>query len=71
MINFRLKQAGYKNEMPLFTDDAIKLIYDHTQGYPRRIAMLCHDALEAIVMKDRSFVDAEIISELIFHGAQV
>ena len=71
MINFRLKQAGYKNEMPLFTDDAIKLIYDHTQGYPRRIAMLCHDALEAIVMKERSFVDAEIISGLIFHGAQI
>jgi len=71
MIEFRLKQAGYKNQNPLFTDEAIKLIYEHTQGYPRKIAMLCHDALETIVMKDRSFADAEIISGLIFHGAQI
>jgi len=71
MIDFRLKQAGYKKNTPLFTDEAIKLIYEHTQGYPRKIAMLCHDCLESIVMKDRSIVDAEIISGLIFNGAQV
>jgi len=71
MIEFRLKQAGFKNQNPLFTDEAIKLIYEYTQGYPRKIAMLCHDALETIVMKDHSFVDVEIISGLIFHGAQV
>jgi general secretion pathway protein A len=71
MIEFRLRQAGYKNEKPLFDDEAIKLIYEHTQGYPRKIALLCHDALETLVMKDRSFVDGQILSELIFHGAQV
>jgi general secretion pathway protein A len=71
MIEFRLRQAGYQNQTPLFNDEAIKLIYEHTQGYPRKIALLCHDALETLVMKDRSFVDAQILSELIFHGAQV
>lgn len=65
MIEFRLKQAGYNRQNSLFTDEAIKLIYQQTQGYPRRIAMLCHDALETIVMKERSSVDAEIINGLI------
>lgn len=65
MIEFRLKQAGYNRQNSLFTDEAIKLIYQQTQGYPRRIAMLCHDALETIVMKERSSVDAEIINGLV------
>jgi len=65
LIEFRLRQAGHKNYIPLFTDDAIELIYHQSQGYPRRIAMLCHDALETIVMKERPLVDAQIINDLI------
>ena len=64
MINFRLRQAGYNWQKGLFTDDAIKLIYQHTQGYPRKIALLCHDALEAVVMKEGLTVDADVISSL-------
>lgn len=71
MIEFRLKQAGYKLENNLFTDEAMRLIYQQTQGYPRRIAMLCHDALETIVMKEWSIIDAEIINELISQEAGV
>lgn len=66
MINFRLRQAGYNNQdHELFSDEAIKAIHAHTQGYPRRIAMLCHDALEYIVMKEKNFVDEDVIRELI------
>lgn len=65
MIAFRLRQAGLKGKNSLFDDEAIKLIYRYSQGYPRKIAMLCHDALETIVMKDASVVNAEIISGLI------
>jgi len=64
MISFRLKKAGLNGQGSLFTDGAIKLIYQQTQGYPRRIAMLCHDALETIVMKERPIVDDEIINSL-------
>ena len=71
MIEFRLKQAGLSNPAKLFTDEAIKLIYQQTLGYPRKIAVLCHDALEAAVMKDLPFVDAEIISGLISQEAKV
>lgn len=65
MVSFRLHQAGYRNETQLFTEEAIKMIYEYTQGYPRRISMLCHDALEMIVMKERSVADGQIINELI------
>jgi len=65
MIRFRLKQAGYNGLRSLFSDEAIKLIYRHTQGYPRKISMLCHDALETLIMKDSETVDAEIINSLI------
>lgn len=65
MINFRLRQAGYNSGSGLFTDEAIHLVYEHTQGYPRQITMLCHDALESIIMQEKSLADAEIIRELI------
>jgi len=65
LIEFRLKRSSSNGQVGLFTDEAVKLIYQFTKGYPRRIAMLCHDALEAIVMKERSNVDAETIEELI------
>lgn len=65
MTDFRLKKAGYKGDNGLFTEGAIRLIYQHTQGYPRRIAMLCHDSLETIVMKERHVVDEEIVAGLL------
>jgi general secretion pathway protein A len=64
MIAFRLKQAGYQGE-GLFTNEAIRLIYQQTQGYPRKIAILCHDCLEMAVMKERLAVDAEIVNALL------
>lgn len=65
MIQFRLAQAGLNSGRTLFNEEAIKLIYSYTQGYPRRIAMLCHNALESLVMKQRQLVDRDIIQSLI------
>ena len=65
LIDFRLMHAGYSGEKSLFTDKAMKLIYEHTQGYPRRIAMLCHDCLEAIVMKDLAMVNVDVVDVLL------
>lgn len=70
LIEFRLRQAGHTRESNLFTDEAIKLIYQYTQGYPRRISMFCHDALETIVMRERYFVDVGIINDLIAQEAR-
>jgi general secretion pathway protein A len=65
MIEFRLKKAGYRGSMPFFTEEAIREICRCTQGYPRRIAMLCHNALKMLVMESKPYVDASIIRELI------
>jgi len=65
MIEFRLKTAGYVSRYPLFSDAAIGLIHNYTQGYPRKIAMLCHDALESLVMHNKEMVDKDLVQELI------
>ncbi len=71
MIEFRLKQAGLDNPTSLFTGKALGQIYEHTQGYPRKIAMLCHDCLETIVMKEQPVVDSETVNSLIFQEAKL
>jgi len=68
MINFRLKQAGFNSNKNLFTEEAMRKIYEHAQGYPRRITTLCHDALEVVVMKEKDIIDVEIINELVNRG---
>jgi general secretion pathway protein A len=65
MIEYRLTSAGGPEHAMLFTDEAFALIYRVTHGYPRRIALLCHDALEALVMYDKRVVDGRLIEELV------
>jgi len=65
MIEFRIKKAGYQANMCLFLDEAIKEIFEYTKGYPRRITMLCHQALKSLVLKNKFVVDKELIQEII------
>ena len=65
MIEFRIKQAGYKANMHLFLNGAIKEIYRHTHGYPRRINMICHKALKRLVMNNKFVVDEGMIRTII------
>jgi len=65
MIEFRIRQAGYRASMHLFLDEAIKEIYQYSKGYPRRITMLCHKALKNLILKNKFVVDAELIREII------
>lgn len=64
MIEFRIRQAGYRGGERLFEEAVFKKIYDYTGGYPRRIAMLCHKALKNMVMRNRPVVDSKSIEEL-------
>jgi len=65
MIDFRLRQAGYKKEERLFTDEAVQEIYKYTDGCPRRIGMICHKALKMIVMRGACVAQGDVIRELI------
>jgi general secretion pathway protein A len=65
LIAFRLAQAGLTGREPLFTDEAVRDVYYATQGYPRRIALLCHDALERLVMDNQPVVTGALIKDLV------
>ena len=64
MIHFRLDRAGYKGN-GLFTSEAMALIYDHSKGSPRKITLMCHHALESLIMRERTLVEKDLIQELI------
>jgi general secretion pathway protein A len=65
MIEFRIKQAGYRSTLPLFKEDAIVEIYQQTQGYPRQISMLCHNALKSLVMESKVVVDRDVVRKVV------
>ena len=65
MIQFRLREAGYQSRLALFTEGAVDAVYEHSEGYPRRIAMLCHRALRALVMQKGRMVERPLIEALI------
>jgi general secretion pathway protein A len=65
MIDFRLKKAGYNCGPRFFTDDAVKEVYHYTQGYPRRISMLCHNSLKELVLGNKPVVDDQIVKKLV------
>jgi len=71
LVAFRLTQAGFTEREPLFTDEAIREVYYATQGYPRRIALLCHDALERLVMDHQPTVSAALIRDLVGRERQL
>ena len=65
MIDFRLRQAGYRGERNLFSHEAIKKIHEFSQGYPRKTALLCHNAMEHLIMGDYETVTSELIDKII------
>ena len=65
MIEFRIRQAGYKGGMHIFLNEAVHEIHKHSRGYPRQITMLCHHALKNLVLKNKFVVDAILIREII------
>jgi len=65
MINFRITKTGFPPEKEMFSDDAIEEIYKNTQGYPRRVSLLCHNALRELVVSDNTQVTKEIIQGLV------
>ena len=65
MIEFRLREAGYMEERSLFSREAVRKIYDYTKGYPRKISLVCHQAMEHLVMEDYESVSAELIDKII------
>jgi general secretion pathway protein A len=62
-IAHRLKMGG--RSAPLFTDEAVKLIFDFTRGTPREINNLCDIALLVGYSKRVKEIDERIVAEVI------
>jgi type II secretory pathway predicted ATPase ExeA len=60
-IVYRLKVA--QRTEPIFTNEAIKLIYDNSGGIPRRINRLCELCLLAGFAKQAKVIDKNIVQE--------
>ncbi len=64
MMEFRLQEAGYRSGLPLFSEEAIRQIWEDTEGYPRRISMTCHQLLRELAMRNERSVEPELVEEL-------
>ena len=62
-VTHRLKMAG--RTTPIFTDEAIRLIFDFTRGTPREINNLCDVALLVGYTKRVKEVGEKIVAEVI------
>ncbi|MDO9572901.1 MAG: phage tail protein, partial [Candidatus Omnitrophota bacterium] len=65
LINFRMHQSGFNTELQLFTAEAVSEIQRYSQGYPRRINLICHNALRNLVTSNKTVVDDVLIRDLI------
>jgi len=61
MINFRVMVAGRTD--PLFTDDAIQVIYDYSRGMPRDICSLGLNVLPLALLNHEDIIDADLVQQ--------
>ena len=61
-VRHRLAVAGLSGAMP-FDARALRRVYGHSRGVPRRINLLCDRALLGAYSKDRSVVDRRTVDE--------
>ena len=59
-IAYRLKMAGQTRQ--IFTEDAVKLVFDFTRGTPREINNLCDIALLVGYSKKATEIDEKIVA---------
>jgi len=65
LIDFRLKHSGFDAQLKLFTDEAVSEIQRYSQGYPRRINLICHNALRSLIIGNKTIIDGALIRDLV------
>ncbi len=63
-IDYRVKMAGYLGQS-LFSEDAVNLIAEASQGTPRVINNLCYNALSLCSRLKMNLVDAAMVAKVI------
>ncbi|MGI9436783.1 MAG: XrtA/PEP-CTERM system-associated ATPase [Geminicoccaceae bacterium] len=71
-IEHRLKQVGWRGD-PTFEADACSTIFEHSEGVPRRINLVCSRLLVLGALEERHVIDAgavlDVLEELDKEGA--
>lgn len=70
-IGHRLSVAGMNEKKVLFTEEAIKRIYAKSEGIPRRINLLCENALLMGFAVDLKEISSAVIEEIELKFANV
>jgi type II secretory pathway predicted ATPase ExeA/outer membrane protein OmpA-like peptidoglycan-associated protein len=63
-IDHRLATAGYKGD-GLFTEDAVRNIWEHSRGVPRSINTLCFNAMLLGLAENAKLIDELIVKEAV------
>jgi len=68
LIKHRLKIAGLKKKQTIFSDGSLKIIYEITKGFPRKIVTLCHQLIVDNILAGKETVQAEDVYDRIKEG---
>lgn len=63
-IEHRLKQVGWQGD-PSFDADACATIFEHCEGVPRRINLVCSRLLVLGALESRHVIDADAVEEVL------
>ncbi len=63
-IEHRLRVAGWRND-PQFSMEAYGMIYDYTDGIPRRVNTLCDRLLLFTSMEEIHEIDEDVVAQLV------
>ena len=62
-VSHRLGVAGARERDPIFTTNALKLIYRYSEGVPRKVNLLCDRALLGAYVRNEKIVDAKTVKQ--------
>ena len=65
MIEFRVQKAGYNGQYKLFLNEAVEEIHKQTEGYPRKINLLCHQILMELILQNQNTADRIFVQEVV------
>ena len=64
-IDHRLRVAGYDFKRPLFTNKALAMIAEHSEGIPRNINNVCFNAISLGSVNKQKTIDEDVIREVL------
>jgi general secretion pathway protein A len=71
LIDFRVRQAGGDADSPLFGAAAKDKIFEASAGHPRKIVLLCQEAIQESFAHDKSQIDAPVVDAVLTRRSEV